>query len=79
MLGRWSHRLDRCGTAQFNLSQKRAMAVKSWLVDTLDLDEARIAVRGFGKSKPLVNGGEVEAQAPNRRVEIKMRRSRPAD
>ena len=59
------------------LSQRRAMAVKSWLVNTLRLDESRIAVRGFGKSKALVNGGGVEAQAPNRRVEIKMRKSRP--
>ena len=59
------------------LSQRRAMAVKSWLVNTLHLDESRIAVRGFGKSKALVNGGGVEAQAPNRRVEIKMRKSRP--
>ena len=71
---------DLIGAEQPNLilSQKRAMAVKSWLVNTLDLDEARIAVRGFGKSKALVNGGGVEAQAPNRRVEIKMRKSRPS-
>lgn len=61
------------------LSQKRAMAVKTWLVDTLDLEEARIAVRGFGKSKPLVSAGDVQAQAPNRRVEIKMRKNRPDD
>jgi OOP family OmpA-OmpF porin len=59
------------------LSQRRAMAVKMWLVKTLDLDEQRIAVRGFGKSQPLVKGGSIEKQAPNRRVEIKMRRSRP--
>jgi outer membrane protein OmpA-like peptidoglycan-associated protein len=71
---------DLIGAEQPNLalSQRRAMAVKSWLVNTLDLDEARIAVRGFGKSKALVNGGGVEAQAPNRRVEIKMRKSRPS-
>jgi len=59
------------------LSQRRAMAVKRWLVKTLDLDEKRIAVRGFGKSKPLVLKGSVEEQAPNRRVEIKMRKTRP--
>ena len=70
---------DLIGAEQPNLilSQRRAMAVKSWLVNTLRLDESRIAVRGFGKSKALVNGGGVEAQAPNRRVEIKMRKSRP--
>jgi OOP family OmpA-OmpF porin len=70
---------DLIGAEQPNLilSQKRAMAVKSWLVNTLRLDESRIAVRGFGKSKALVDGGGVEAQAPNRRVEIKMRKSLP--
>lgn len=59
------------------LSQKRAMAVKIWLVNTLELDEKRIAVRGFGKTRPLVKQGTAEQQAPNRRVEIKMRKSRP--
>ncbi len=71
---------DLIGAEQPNLilSQKRAMAVKSWLVDTLDLDEARIAVRGFGKTKPVVSAGDVQAQALNRRVEIKMSKSRPS-
>ncbi len=70
---------DLVGLEQPNLvlSQKRAMAVKTWLVRTLSLDESSIAVRGFGKAKPLVKAGDIEAQAPNRRVEIKMRRSRP--
>lgn len=63
--------------ANMLLSQRRAMAVKHWLVKTLDLDEKRIAVRGFGKTKPLVKQGTVEQQAPNRRVEIKMRKARP--
>ncbi|MDG1357983.1 MAG: OmpA family protein [Akkermansiaceae bacterium] len=72
---------DLVGLEQPNLilSQKRAMAVKTWLVSTLSLDESSIAVRGFGKAKPLVKAGDIEAQAPNRRVEIKMRRSRPDD
>jgi len=66
-------------SANLLLSQKRAMAVKNWLVKTLDLDEQRIAVRGFGESKPLVKSGNKEQQAPNRRVEIKMRKNRPAE
>ncbi len=66
-------------SANLLLSQKRAMAVKIWLVKTLDLDEQRIAVRGFGESKPLVKSGNKEQQAPNRRVEIKMRKTRPAE
>ena len=59
------------------LSKKRAMAVKMWLVETLELDVKRIAVRGYGKGQPLVKKGTAEEQAPNRRVEIKMRKSRP--
>ena len=55
------------------------MAVKDWLVKTLDLDEKRVAVRGFGKTTPLVAEGSKEEQAPNRRVEIKMRKERPAN
>ena len=72
---------DLIGQEQPNLvlSQERAMAVKTWLVDTLSLDESSIAVRGFGKSEPLVKGGDIKAQAPNRRVEIKMRRARPSN
>lgn len=65
--------------ANFLLSKRRAMAVKRWLVETLDLNEKRVAVRGFGKRKPLVKQGSVEQQAPNRRVEIKMRRGRPGE
>jgi len=61
------------------LSKKRAMAVKMWLVETLELDEDRIAVRGYGKGQPLVKKGTAEEQAPNRRVEIKMRKSRPKE
>lgn len=70
---------DLIGGEQPNLllSKRRAMAVKSWLVETLDLDEKRVAVRGFGKNKPIVQSGTAEQQAPNRRVEIKMRKSRP--
>ena len=37
----------------------------------------RQAVRGFGKTQPLVKEGDVEEQAPNRRVEIKMRKGLP--
>lgn len=65
--------------SNLKLSRERAMAVKMWLVDTLDIDGQRIAVRGFGKSQPLIKGGNVEQQAPNRRVEIKMRRGYPGN
>ncbi|MGJ8677901.1 MAG: OmpA family protein [Akkermansiaceae bacterium] len=66
-------------TPNLILSEKRALAVKIWLVDTLDLDGKQVAVRGFGKQQPLVLSGTAEEQAPNRRVEIKMRKRQPED
>ena len=60
-----------------DLSQRRAAAVKEYLTGTLFLPGDKIATRGFGKSKPLVTAGTVEEQAPNRRVEIRMRRTPP--
>lgn len=59
------------------LSQKRAAAVKTWLVNTLDLNENRVAVTGYGERKPLIKSGTADEQAANRRVEIKMRKGRP--
>ena len=61
------------------LSLRRAQAVKDWLVKTLDIGGDRIAVRGFGETFPLVKQGAQEEQAPNRRVEIKMRKGQPEE
>jgi len=65
--------------ANTKLSRARAMAVKSWLVNSMDLSGDRIAVRGFGKSQPIVKKGTADQQAPNRRVEIKMRKGQPKE
>jgi outer membrane protein OmpA-like peptidoglycan-associated protein len=64
---------DTIGTVEYNqlLSLRRAEAVKSWLVRSLQLDPARIETVGIGKARPLQNpGGTPEEQAINRRVEI---------
>lgn len=67
------------------LSEARARAIRDWLVQNMDVDPARIQVRGFGKSKLLVpprpydehSQAAIEAekarQQPNRRVEIVFR------
>lgn len=65
--------------SNMELSERRAMSVKRWLVNAMELGEDRIAVRGFGKRSPIVKGGTPDEQAPNRRVEIKMRKSHPQD
>ncbi|MCU0779524.1 MAG: OmpA family protein [Akkermansiaceae bacterium] len=70
---------DLIGGEQSNLelSRRRAQAVKSYLVDSLRMDGAKIITRGFGKSQPIIPGGTADEQAPNRRVEIRMRKEPP--
>ncbi len=70
---------DLFGGEEYNiaLSAKRAQAVKDWLVNSPQLPADRIIVRPFGKSQPAVTEGSIEEQAPNRRVDIKMRKTLP--
>ena len=70
---------DTYGGDSFNesLSAKRSQAVKDWLVRSLQLDPKMIVIRPFGKTSPIVLTGSKEEQAPNRRVDIKMRKDRP--
>ncbi len=70
---------DLVGGDEFNLelSIKRAQAVKSYLVNSMRMDESRIITRGFGRYEPIVIRGDSEAQAVNRRVEIRMRKTPP--
>lgn len=70
---------DLIGGDAFNLklSQQRAEAVKSYLVDSMRMDPKRIIARGFGRRQPIVTEGDADAQAPNRRVEIRMRKTPP--
>ena len=70
---------DLIGTDEANakLSLKRAEAVKHWLVHSMKIPEDRLFVRGLGESQPVVQSGDQDAQAINRRVEIKMRKNPP--
>lgn len=72
---------DLFGDSRYNLvlSEKRAQAVRDWLVDSMQLNGSRIIVRGYGSSQPKVMEGSIEEQAMNRRVDILMRRDAPAD
>jgi outer membrane protein OmpA-like peptidoglycan-associated protein len=68
---------DAKGTDSYNqaLSERRAQAVRTALV-ALGLPETRLAVRGFGKSRPVApnqhpdGSDDPEARQKNRRVEI---------
>jgi OOP family OmpA-OmpF porin len=70
---------DLVGSERYNLdlSQRRAAAVKSYLVHSMRMEPGKIHSRGMGKAMPLIMEGDAEAQAPNRRVEIRMRKTPP--
>lgn len=65
--------------ANEKLSLARAEAVKYWLVHSMRISEDRLFVRGLGESDPIILTGDQDAQAVNRRVEIKMRKNAPPD
>lgn len=72
---------DLVGGDEFNLnlSTRRAESVKTYLVQSMRMDASKIITRGFGRFEPLVIAGDVEQQAVNRRVEIRMRKSPPSE
>lgn len=72
---------DLVGGDEFNLSLsiKRAEAVKSYLVDSMHMEPAKVVTRGFGRYQPIITRGSREEQAGNRRVEIRMRRNPPSE
>ncbi len=60
------------------LSLGRAKAVKQWLVESMRIDPKRLIVIGYGKRQPIIQEGDKDQQAMNRRVVIKMRRGQPS-
>jgi outer membrane protein OmpA-like peptidoglycan-associated protein len=58
------------------LSEERATRVRRALGE-LGLDAARITTRGFGRSRPRVDGRDPESLQKNRRVELVVIRKRP--
>jgi OOP family OmpA-OmpF porin len=63
---------DNIGDAAANLklSQRRADAVVTSLVEDHGIDEARLAARGEGLGKPVADNATEEGRARNRRVEL---------
>lgn len=67
---------DGLGTPDYNqrLSQRRAEAVKEWLVRRYGMDAAKLETSGKGSSELLVPvTRSMDEQAPNRRVEVLLR------
>ncbi|MGA7105528.1 MAG: OmpA family protein [Candidatus Deferrimicrobiaceae bacterium] len=63
---------DSTGTKVLNdhLSQKRAEAVRSYLVANETLPEDRIFAVGYGSSRPLATNDTEEGRAINRRIDV---------
>ncbi len=64
---------DSSGKAAYNqnLSVERASSVKSYLLNK-NILAARLDVKGYGESKPIVNNNTASNRALNRRVEIQI-------
>ncbi|MBI3483372.1 MAG: OmpA family protein, partial [Bacteroidetes bacterium] len=65
---------DSAGNEEFNLklSQSRADAIKTYLVEQFKIDESRISAIGYGSSKPIVQETTDESKQFNRRVEFEL-------
>jgi OOP family OmpA-OmpF porin len=63
---------DSTGSAQINeeLSQKRAEAVKTYLIANNTLPENRIQATGYGPNRPLAPETTPEGRAINRRIDV---------
>ncbi len=63
---------DSIGTDAYNigLSERRATAVKDYLIKEAGVSSSRIMVIGHGKADPVADNKTEEGRAKNRRVEI---------
>ncbi|MBF9239297.1 OmpA family protein [Hymenobacter sp. BT683] len=66
---------DSRGDKNYNreLSEKRAEAVKNYLVSTGKLDAARVSVEPMGEAAPVASNATAAGRQENRRVEIAVR------
>ena len=63
---------DNVGAAASNqsLSEKRAAAVRQYLIDNHAVDAARLTAKGLGSTKPSASNDTPEGRQNNRRVEL---------
>lgn len=63
---------DAIGSPETNkiLSEKRAEAVKEYLLANMNLDEKQITHYGLGDQKPIASNKTVDGRAKNRRIDI---------
>ncbi len=58
--------------ANVTLSERRATAVKSWLLENLEPGHGDIEVLGYGESQPVADNGNFQGRQRNRRVVIRV-------
>lgn len=65
---------DSVGSSQSNklLSERRANAVRDWLVAN-GIDQERLTARGFGEEQPIDSNKTAGGRTNNRRVEVKLK------
>jgi OOP family OmpA-OmpF porin len=63
---------DTDGDEAYNqdLSERRAAAVKTFLVETYGIESSRLETAGFGESRPVADNDTPEGRQQNRRVEL---------
>ncbi len=52
-----------------DLSERRAKAVATILVETYGVESKRVTAKGYGITKPVIQGRSAEANKANRRIE----------
>jgi len=52
------------------LSQRRAIAIREYLLSHLPISSSRVAATGFGEDRPIARNDTDEGRARNRRIEI---------
>ncbi len=60
-------------SANLALSQKRADAVKQYLVSNLHIDPSRVHAVGYGETRPVANNETEEGRSRNRRIDVVIR------
>jgi OOP family OmpA-OmpF porin len=63
---------DSIGTEEYNqaISERRAEAVKSYLLKEGACEQANVSAVGYGETKPIESNKTKEGRAKNRRVEV---------
>lgn len=65
--------------SNWELSTARAIAVAQFLLDGIGVDKKRIIVAGYADTRPLVKNNSSQNRAQNRRVEIRLIKTKPAE